>query len=162
MELIRGELIEKAAKGTKHIFCCQELACLLPVILAKQAIPRCQEPIVLLGGSEPEPDFAIVQLRRDRYRTTKPEAQDVLLVIEVSDSSLEYDRTVKASLYAEADIQHYWIFNVFDQQLEVLQNPFQNSNGEFEYGLKQCYPISATVPLPAPLVGTIVLADILP
>jgi Uma2 family endonuclease len=162
VELIRGELIEMAAKGTKHIFCCQELSSTLPLLLSKQAISRCQEPIVLLGGSEPEPDFAIVQLTSDRYRTTKPEAQDILVVIEVSDSSLAYDRTVKATLYAEAGIQHYWIFNVFDQQLEVLQNPFQNSKGEFEYGLKQIHPMSATVALPAPLMGSIVLADVLP
>jgi Uma2 family endonuclease len=155
-----------ASKGTKHIFCCQELCGILHGLLSKQAITRCHEPIVLYGSSytssEPEPDFAIVQLRPDRYRTTKPEAKDVLVVIEVSDSSLEYDRSVKASLYAEAGIPHYWIFNVIDQQLEVLQNPIQKLKGEFEYASTQVYPVSATVALPSPLVGSIVLAEVLP
>ncbi len=166
IELIRGELVTMASKGTKHIFCCQELCGILHGLLSQQAIPRCQEPIVFYGSSynssEPEPDFAIVQLRSDRYRTTKPEAKDVLVVIEVSDSSLEYDRSVKASLYAEAGIPHYWIFNVIDQQLEVLQNPVQNLKDEFEYAATQIYPVSAIVALPSPLVGSIVLAEVLP
>jgi Uma2 family endonuclease len=166
IELIRGELVTMASKGTKHIFCCQELCGILHGLLSKQAIPRCQEPIVLYGSSytssEPEPDFAIVQLTPDRYRTTKPEAKDVLVVIEVSDSSLEYDRSVKASLYAEAGIPHYWIFNVIDRQLEALQNPVQKLKSEFEYAVTQVYPVSATVALPLPLVGSIVLAEVLP
>ena len=162
IELIRGDLIEMAAKGTKHIFCCQELSGILHLLINRQAISRCQDPIILASGSEPEPDFAIVRLTPDRYRSRKPEAQDILLIIEVSDSSLDYDRTVKGSLYAEANIQIYWIFNVLDQQLEVYQNPIQNSRGEFEYGSKQVYMIHQTIDLPAPLTGTIVLSEVLP
>jgi Uma2 family endonuclease len=161
IELIRGDLVEMAAKGTKHIFCCQELSGILHGLVNRQAISRCQDPIILASGSEPEPDFTIVRLTPDRYRSRKPEAQDILLIIEVSDSSLEYDRTVKGSLYAEADIQNYWIFNVLDHQLEVYQSPFQNSRDEFEYGLKQVYRIHQTIDLPTPLTGTIVLAEVL-
>jgi len=162
IELIRGDLVEMAAKGTKHIFCCQELSGILHLLINREAISRCQDPIILASGSEPEPDFAIVRLTSDRYRSRKPEAQDILLIIEVSDSSLEYDRTVKGSLYAEADIQNYWIFNVLDQQLEVYQSPFKNSRDGFEYGSKQVYRIHQTIDLPAPLTGTIVLAEVLP
>ena len=162
IELIRGDLVEMAAKGTKHIFCCQELSGILHLLINRQAISRCQDPIVLASGSEPEPDFAIVRLSADRYRSRKPEAQDILLIIEVSDSSLDYDRAVKGSLYAEANIQNYWIFNVLDQQLEVYKSPFQNSRDEFEYGLKQIYQIHQTVDLPAPLTGTIVISEVLP
>ena len=162
IELIRGDLVEMAAKGTKHIFCCQELSGILHLLIHRQAISRCQDPVVLASGSEPEPDFAIVRLSADRYRSRKPEAQDILLIIEVSDSSLDYDRAVKGSLYAEANIQNYWIFNVLDQQLEVYQSPFQNSKNEFEYGSKQVYQIHQTVDLPASLTGTIVLAEVLP
>jgi Uma2 family endonuclease len=161
IELVRGDLIEMAAKGTKHIFCCQELSGILHDLIARQAISRCQDPIVLASGSEPEPDFAIVSLSPDRYRSRKPEAQDVLLLIEVSDSSLDYDRTVKGSLYAEAAIQHYWIFNVLDRQLEVYSLPFQNGKGEFEYSSKQIYQAHQTIDLPEPLTGTIALLQVL-
>lgn len=161
IELIRGDLVERAAKGTKHIFCCQELSGILPVLVNRQAISRCQDPIILASGSEPEPDFAIVRLTPDRYRSRKPEAQDMLLIIEVSDSSLEYDCSVKGSLYAEANIQNYWIFNVLDQQLEAYQSPFQNSRDIFEYGSKKVYRIHQTIDLPAPLTGTIVLSEVL-
>ncbi len=67
IELVRGDLIEMAAKGTKHIFCCQELSGILHDLISRQAISRCQDPIVLASGSEPEPDFAIVRLSTDRY-----------------------------------------------------------------------------------------------
>jgi Uma2 family endonuclease len=116
IELIRGELIEMAAKGTKHIFCCQELVATLPGLVGQNGIVRCQDPIVVPAGSEPEPDFVVVKPRRDRYRNTKAQADDVLLIIEVADSSIEYDRTYKGSLYAEAGIAHYWIFNVLNTQ----------------------------------------------
>jgi Uma2 family endonuclease len=161
IELVRGDLIQMAVKGTKHIFCCQELSGMLHDLIARQAISRRQSPIVLASGSEPEPDFAIVRLSPDRYRSRKPEAEDILLLIEVADSSLDYDRTTKGSLYAEAEIQNYWIFNVLDRQLEVYKNPFQNGKGEFEYGSKQIYQLHQTIDLPAPLTGTIVLADVL-
>ncbi len=161
IELVRGDLIQMAAKGTKHIFCCQELSRILHNLIAQQAISRCQDPIVLASGSEPEPDFAIVRLSPDRYRSRKPEAEDILLLIEVADSSLEYDRTTKGSLYAEAAIEHYWIFNVLDRQLEVYQAPFQNAKGEFEYSSKQLYQAHQTIDLPDPLTGTIAIADVL-
>ena len=80
IELIRGDLVEMAAKGTKHIFCCQELSGILHVLVNLQAISRCQDPIILASGSEPEPDFTIVRLTPDRYRSRKPEAQDILLI----------------------------------------------------------------------------------
>ncbi len=161
IELVRGDLIQMAAKGTKHIFCCQELSGILHDLIARQAISRCQDPIILASGSEPEPDFAIVRLSPDRYRSRKPEAQDILLLIEVADSSLEYDRTTKGSLYAEAAIEHYWIFNVLDRQLEVYKTPFQNAKGEFEYSSKQIYQLHQTIDLPDPLTGTITIADVL-
>jgi len=90
------------------------------------------------------------------------EPDDILLIIEVADSSIEYDRTFKASLYAEANIFCYWIFNVLDTQLEVLEQPFQKANGEFAYRSQQIYSKNQTVTLPSPLVGTLDLTQILP
>ena len=161
IELIRGELIEMAAKGMKHTVCCQRLLKALPSQV-ENATLRCQDPIQLPSGSEPEPDLVIVRDRSDDYLDSHPGPSDILLIIEVSDSSIEYDRTVKASLYAEAAIAHYWIFNVLDTQLEVLENPFQKANGEFDYRSKQIYSQNQTLSLPAPLTGTIDLSQILP
>lgn len=162
IELIRGELIEMAAKGTKHIFCCQELVATLPGLVDKKGIVRCQDPIVVPSGSEPEPDFVVVKPRGDRYRDAKAQADDVLLIIEVADSSLEYDRTYKGSLYAEAGIESYWIFNLLDTQLEVLTQPFQNANGDYGYRSQQIYSQNQSIDLPAPLTGSIDLSQIFP
>ena len=161
IELIRGELIEMAAKGTKHTVCCQRLLRRLLPIVADMTL-RCQDPVQLLSGSEPEPDFVVVSDRSDDYLDSHPTPADILLIIEVADSSIEYDRTFKASLYAEANIFYYWIFNVLDTQLEVLEQPFQKTNGEFAYRSQRIYSRSQTVNLPAPLVGTLDLAQILP
>jgi Uma2 family endonuclease len=161
IELIRGELIEMAAKGTKHTVCCQRLLKVLPRLLA-DGILRCQDPVQLLAGSEPEPDFAIVRDRSDDYLDSHPGASDILLIIEVADSSIHYDRTYKGSLYAEAGIEHYWIFNVLDIQLEVLTQPFQKANGDFAYRSQQIYSQNQSIDLPNPLTGTIDLSQILP
>jgi Uma2 family endonuclease len=161
IELIRGELIEMAAKGTKHTVCCQRLLKVLPRLLDDSFL-RCQDPVQLLEGSEPEPDFAIVRDRADDYLDSHPSSDDILLLIEVADSSINYDRTYKGSLYAEAGIEHYWIFNVLDTQLEVLTQPFQNANGDFGYRSQQIYSQNQSIDLPPPLTGSIDLSQILP
>ena len=161
IELIRGELIEMAYKGTKHTVCCQRLLKMLLPLLADMTL-RCQDPVQLLSGSEPEPDFVVVRDRADDYLDSHPSPDDILLIIEVADSSIEYDRTFKASLYAEANIFCYWIFNVLDTQLEVLEQPFQKTTGELAYRSQQIYSKNQTVTPPAPLVGTLDLTQILP
>lgn len=133
IELIRGEIIEMAAKGTAHETCISKLLRQLVTLLGDVATLRCQSPIVLPNNSEPEPDFAIVRNKADDYLSAHPAPNDVLLVIEISDSTLSYDREVKLSLYAEAGISDYWIFNLFDNQLEAHSEPFQNSQGNFGY-----------------------------
>lgn len=133
IELIKGEIIEMGAKGTAHETCISKLLRELVRLLEDAATLRCQSPIVLPDSSEPEPDFVIVQNRPDDYISAHPSPSDVLLVIEISDSTLKYDREVKLSLYAEAGISDYWIFNLFDNQLESHSEPFQNSQGTFGY-----------------------------
>jgi Uma2 family endonuclease len=152
IELIRGDLIEMAAKGTAHIFCCRKLNKQLILTLLDQVIVQCQDPIILPSGSEPEPDFSIVD---PTIGLQKPYAQDVLLVIEVSDSSLDYDRTTKGPLYASAQIPHYWIFNCLDKQVECHSQPQQNAQGDWLYGLRQVVLPPQMLALPMPMVGTI-------
>jgi Uma2 family endonuclease len=123
IELIRGELIEMAAKGTAHETCITRLIRILLPLVDEQATLRCQSPITLAVDGEPEPDFSIVQNREDDYATAHPTAEETLLVMEVADSSLDYDRTVKLSLYAEAKIPVYWLFNLPDRCLEIYSEP---------------------------------------
>jgi Uma2 family endonuclease len=106
VELIRGEINWMAAKGTAHTVCCSNLLAALAELLAGYATLRCQDLIALPFSSEPEPDFAIVRQRSDNYLSGHPTPDDILLVIEIADSSLDYDREVKRSLYAEAGIPH--------------------------------------------------------
>lgn len=136
-ELIRGEIIKMAAKGRLHSVCNSLLFGELYVLMAKRACVRGQEPIILPTDSEPEPDVAIARSRSDNYVSSHPESADILLVIEVSDSTLKYDRRTKLSLYAESGISDYWIFNLVDIQLEMHSEPYQKQRGGFDYRVKR-------------------------
>ena len=122
-ELLRGEIVTMSAKGTPHEVCLTRLIKLLIMSVGNQAIVRVQSPILLPPDSEPEPDFSIVRLRADEYATSHPVPEDILLLIEVSDSSIGVDRGWKLGLYAEFGIKHYWIFNVQEGQLECFASP---------------------------------------
>jgi Uma2 family endonuclease len=137
VELIRGEIIIKAAKSTLHSVCNSLLLGELYPLLGKRAIVRGQEPIILSPDSEPEPDVVIARNRDDNYLSSHPEPADILLVIEVSDSTLKYDQKTKLSLYAEAGIPNYWIFNLVDIQLEMHSEPYQKRQGDFSYQLQR-------------------------
>ncbi|MHC5610627.1 MAG: Uma2 family endonuclease [Nostoc sp.] len=133
IELINGEIIEMAAKGTAHETCLRNLLRELPKIIGDRATLQSQAPIALPPNSEPEPDFAILENRDDNYLSGHPQAADVLLVMEVSDSSLGYDQDVKIPLYAQAGITDYWIFNLFDNYLESYSEPYQDIQDKYGY-----------------------------
>jgi hypothetical protein len=148
IELIRGELIRTAARGTAHDACITRLLRVLLPSIGERATLQCQSPITLAFDGEPEPDFAIVQNREDDYASAHPTAKETLLVIEVADSSLEYDRTVKLALYAEAAIPHYWLFNVIDRTLEAYSEPAQITPGQFGYLNRRMVTSSGAIALP--------------
>ena len=133
IELINGEIIEMASKGTAHETCLRNLLRELPKIVGDRATLQSQAPIAMPPNSEPEPDFAILQNRDDNYLYGHPQPADVLLVMEASDSSLDYDQNVKIPLYAQAGIADYWIFNLFDNQLEYYSVSFQDNQGKYGY-----------------------------
>ncbi|MEG4573449.1 Uma2 family endonuclease [Microcoleus sp. N3A4] len=147
-ELIRGEIIKMAAKGTFHSVCNSLLLGELYPLLRKRAIVRGQDPITLSDDSEPEPDVAIARNRSDNYLSSHPLAADILLVIEVSDSTLKYDRRTKLSLYAESGISDYWIFNLVDIQLEMHSEPYQKQRGGFDYRVKRVVLPNEVVVIP--------------
>jgi len=92
VELIRGEIIQMPTKKPPHSVCNTLLVQQLILLLGKQAIVRGQEPIILPGDSEPQPDVAIVRNQEDNYLSSHPHPEDILLLIEVADSTLKYDQ----------------------------------------------------------------------
>lgn len=149
IELIRGELIEMAARGAAHESCITRLLRVLPGIVGDRATLRCQSPIVLSFDGEPEPDFSILRNREDDYGTAHPTPEDVMMVMEVASSSLDYDREVKLPLYAEAGISHYWIFNLYDRHLETYSEPARLASGQFDYLDRRIVTLGNDVALPA-------------
>jgi Uma2 family endonuclease len=107
VELMYGQIIEMAAKDTAHSFCSTRLNRELLKILEERATLRGQEPIIIPPDSAPEPDYAIVQNHPDDYLSAHPCPSDVLWVIEISDSTLNFDQQVKLALCAEASISDY-------------------------------------------------------
>ena len=149
VELIRGELIKMAAKGRFHSVCNSLLVEELILLLTRSARVRVQEPIILsTTDSEPEPDVVIARNRSDNYLASHPEPADILLVIEVSDSTLKYDQITKLSLYAEAGIANYWIFNLVDNQLEMYSEPYQKRQGNFNYRSQRVFLPNEAVVIP--------------
>jgi Uma2 family endonuclease len=116
VELIRGEIVAKMSIGDSHVACVDQLNRMFVRAVGDDVIVSIQNP-VRLADSEPEPD---VVLKRARG---KPGPADVLLLVEVADDALEYDREVKAPLYAENGIAEYWIVNLVDRCLEVRRGP---------------------------------------
>lgn len=148
IELIRGDIVHMAAKGVAHEMCITELIEELAGCLKGVATVRCQSPITFTPDSAPEPDFTIVKKRMDRYVMGHPKPDDVLLLIEVSDSSITYDQTLKLSLYAEYGIADYWIFNLLDAVLECYRKPYQDPKGKWAYRSKQIYLPTDIVTIP--------------
>lgn len=122
VELIRGELVAKMPIGDFHFACVNRLNRLLVRALGDRAIVSVQNP-VRLADSEPEPDIALLAPRDDDYASGKPAPADLLLLVEVADSSLEFDREVKRPLYAENGVTEYWIVNLDDRSVEVHRGP---------------------------------------
>lgn len=149
VELIRGEIIQMSAKGTLHTTCCRNLVEELVKLLAGQAQVQCQDPIALSSKSEPEPDFAILRKRADNYLSGHPNPPDILLVIEIADSTLKYDRDVKLPLYAEAGISDYWIFNLVENHLEAYSEPYQDLQERFGYSSKRIVLPNRAIALPS-------------
>ena len=123
VELILGQIFTMAAKGTRHTVATTRLIAELPMLIQRRAVVRCQEPITLPNNTEPEPDIAIARLRSDDYINSHPAPADIILVIEVADSTIKFDRETKAPLYAAAGISEYWIVNLIDNRLEIYRQP---------------------------------------
>ena len=123
VELIEGELVAMSPIGSYHHGTVNRLTHTLIHAVGDRAIVSVQGPIRLDDLSEPEPDFALLKPRADFYRDAHAVAADVLLLIEVADSSLNYDRAVKRALYARFGIAEVWIFNLTAGEIEICRQP---------------------------------------
>ena len=121
LELIGGEVVEMAPVGHRHAACIANLHESFVMGLGKRALVWSQGPARLAIDSVPEPDLAL--LRRRSYRAGSPRPDDVLLVVEVAESSLRYDRTTKLRLYARAGVPEYWVVSVAGEWIEVYRSP---------------------------------------
>lgn len=148
IELIRGELVQIVAKGTPHSVCNTKLWRQLDRLLGDRAVVRGQEPVTLPDNSELEPDVVIARGKDDDYLAHHPFPEDILLIIEVSDSTLAYDQTTKLSVYAEHQISDYWIVNLVANQLECYSQPYHAASDDYGYRLKQIALPNETIALP--------------
>ena len=123
VELIEGEILVMAPIGPVHAADVDEFIAVFGQYAPGRFRIRIQNPLRLNDGSEPEPDVALVRLRADRYTRSHPTPADVLLVVEVSDSSLEYDRNVKAHLYGRNGVPETWVKNLPEDCIERFTEP---------------------------------------
>jgi hypothetical protein len=130
VELIDGEIVEMSPIGKSHAACVDRLTKLFVQHLGDDAIVRVQGPIRLDNRSEPQPDIALLRARGDFYASGHPGPADVLLVVEVADTTLSYDRDIKARRYARAGIPEYWLVDLTGEAIDVYSEP-----GKSRYGL---------------------------
>jgi Uma2 family endonuclease len=119
VELIHGEIITMSPIGTRHAACVNRLNMLFTALFRGEAIVSVQNPVRINHDSEPEPDLVLLKHEDDFYAQRPPAVEDVLLIVEVSDSTLKYDQKVKLPLYVQAGVSQVWIVNLEKEEIEV-------------------------------------------
>ena len=127
VELIRGELIQMSPIGTRHGAVVDAANRMMVRLAGDNAIVRIQGTVELDELCAPQPDLAILRPREDFYVRKHPASPDIFLIIEVADSSLEYDTTVKKQLYAILGIREYWVADLQNNRLLVYLEPHEDS-----------------------------------
>jgi Uma2 family endonuclease len=154
--------VEKMTKNPPHVVA----GILMRTSLEGLQIPgwflNVQDPVTL-ADSEPEPDVTVIRGTCRQFLQYHPTAKDVGMLVEVSESSLEEDRTVQLQLYAEAKIPVYWIVNLIDQQIEVYTDP-SGPAVQPTYGRQQIFRIGDLIPviMDGKEVGRLPVRDLLP
>jgi Uma2 family endonuclease len=124
LELIQGEIIENMPPNPLHSNAIDLIrVSLTHALLAVDCYLRSENPITMTGATQPQPDIAVVKGTPQRYIGRFPRPEEILLIVEIAESSLTYDRETKGSLYAGAGIRKYWILNLTDRCLEVHRDP---------------------------------------
>ena len=151
VELIAGQIVAMSPIGSRHAACVDRLNGLLHRQPGSAFIVRVQSPIALDAYSEPEPDLVLLRPRADFYAEAHPSAADVLLAVEVADTSADYDREVKLPLYAQAGLPEVWVIDLQKGCIEVYARP---QGGAYQ----QRVEITANATLTSPTVAGLELA----
>jgi Uma2 family endonuclease len=122
-ELIDGEIIEMPPIGAAHAGITKHLIDLFTRVVQGKAIVDAQDPVVIGIHSELQPDLALLRWREDFYVKSHPQPRDVLLLVEIADTTLEYDRDTKIPLYAKAGISEVWLIDVKGKHLDIYRQP---------------------------------------
>lgn len=162
VELIEGQVIDMAAMRSSHAVAVDLVDAVLKSVFGPGYYIRQQKPFVVSDISEPEPDVAVIKGAIRDFADAHPTEAE--LIVEIADSSVAYDRTVKQSLYASVWISEYWILNLVDRQLEVYRQPIVDSDAKygFRYGVSEIYQPGQTVRPLAVSETVIAVSDILP
>ncbi|WP_246828927.1 Uma2 family endonuclease [Synechococcus sp. PCC 7502] len=123
LELINGEIIEISPIGMLHASCVRRIINLLAAKLGDLAIIDAQNPVKLNNSSEPQPDIALLRKHDHFYATAHPQPQDIFLLIEVADTTISTDRTIKVPLYASSGVIELWLVDLNYQIIEVYAEP---------------------------------------
>jgi Uma2 family endonuclease len=158
VELLEGLLVDKMTKNRPHSLSTRLAHTALETVVPSGWFVDSQEPITT-GDSQPEPDVLVVRGQPRDYAEAPPPAAALGIVVEVADSSLQYDRVNKQRIYARAGIPVYWIINLVDQQIEVYSRPVDD-----RYQERRVYTAVDTVPvvLDGAEVGRLPARDLLP
>lgn len=160
VQRIQGELLEMSPMKDRHAYALTLVDYALRAIFPpSSATIKIQCPMSIGRAHDPEPDLAVLA-GAPRQQSHHPTS--ALLIVEVSDTSLTFDREIKAAIYAEAAVPDYWIVNLIDDMVEVHRNPLQEASGTYRYGDVRAYKRGETiVPLSAPQ-RVIAVNDFLP
>jgi Uma2 family endonuclease len=152
VELIEGEIVHRAPIGSQHAAFVGRLLRVFIHKVGYTAFVNAQSPLQLSSFSEPQPDLLVLRPKDDDYAAALPGPEDVLLLVEVADSSLEYDRSTKLRLYGQSGIKEVWIVNVRERLVEVYSQPSSTGYADLhraqpeETLILQALP-SCTIPL---------------
>jgi Uma2 family endonuclease len=131
VELLDGYVVKKMGKNPPHVWAVdatlEALRTMLPGCWCRK-----EDPVRLPDFDEPEPDIAVVRGSRDLYRGRTPGPEDIALVVEVSETTLDRDRGPKLAAYARSGIAHYWIINLVARQIEVYWDPAEDGYGSVQ------------------------------
>ncbi|ELR97019.1 Uma2 family endonuclease [Gloeocapsa sp. PCC 73106] len=144
VELIAGEIIEMSPEGPLHAFVTEGFAKYLQALLQEMALVREAHPITL-ADSELEPDLAICKLPRQQYKICHPQPSDIFWLIEISQTTLNYDLSEKKQIYAKAGIQEYWVVDVNKSQIYVFRQP-QEDNYQASSTIREGFIIPLAFP----------------
>jgi Uma2 family endonuclease len=126
IELIEGEMIEMAPIGPAHVSKVNELCAIFVRAVAESAIVSIQNPVALPPNNELQPDLALLKPAAHKYKSSLPRPSEILLLVEVADTTLAYDRDVKIPIYASHGIGEVWLLDVRAESLSVFQSPVAN------------------------------------